>query len=233
MSAESSTTKNVGIGDQIGLGTILQEAEEASPISVTGKEIEQKYLFASGLECDHLYTGWDEQLRKHFQHIPTNIASFDGIDYYYTVESKGKVYPFRLRTGRPVHNRLGVKAKREGEEQVRDEFELNLAPDSSLQKVLSVLNIIGNLGESCIESHIHVKGNIRYFNPVMYEPGKRIEVVIFIGTNLLKNVRVFVAEIEIHGFVDIVDAKKEIFKLEAELGWKDFRTDKSMSQLLA
>ena len=220
--------------NQLHLANILSVVPVTSPISHNGKEIEQKYLFSKNrANCHEIYQ------EREFQAagvIGTKDGRpFDGVDYYFTATTEvDQYFAFRYRTGTAgVNGRICLKVKALHKRSImRDEFEFDLKPDVNEDNVLNFLRVVAlAIGGEVCESRIRVAGQIRYA-PLSPDGKQKIEVVVFTGIHLHTGSMVCVGEIEAHGFMDEKAAKLAILDYEQRLGWRTFRTHKSMSQLL-
>ena len=220
--------------NQLHLANILSVVPVTSPISHNSKEIEQKYLFSKNrADCQKIYQAREFQAagvvgRK-------DGRPFHGVDYYFTAITKDRQYfAFRYRTGLTgVKSRVGLKVKNLRKRSiVRDEFEFDLKPGVDERRVCDFLRIVASTINGGIrETPIRVEGQIRYA-PLALGGDQKIEVVVFTGTNLVTDKMVCVGEIEAHGFLNETAAKLAISQYEDKLQWRQFRTNKSMSQLL-
>jgi hypothetical protein len=218
--------------EQFILQTIFEQAKRTSEISDTGIEIEQKYLFllADDKKCTVEFAQLEISVRRFFSSRRVEgVAQFDGVDHYFTVKKGNSVIPFRYRMGNMVSNRLGVKVKKSNDGLVRQEVEFQVRDDMDIEKVFQFLRIVGSLGDSYEEKHIWTRGNIRHET---LRSGRRVEVVIYIVTNTETGQAALIAEIEVHGFQNEAEARKDISRFEDALGWKGYRTDKSVSTLI-
>lgn len=202
---------------------------EVSPISSNRIEIEQKYKFAT-LGIEQTFAAKEKLLAEHFRNENPAILRFNGNDYYFIVRSGRKTTTLRYRTGFPVNYRMCMKIET-AQRVVRKENEFHVRDGTDLERVLDYHRSIACIGDSYIELPINVRGYIR--NISLNNGTKQvIEVVICVATNIQTGAMVVSGEIEAHNFTDIDEAKQVVNQYEHALGWKKYRTNKRMWQLV-